>query len=689
MSGEDYYGANLPHGGPNGPGHYITGDEGGDAAANWHPSIMGGPPPASARQLEIGVAEGARGDTIEAINLELMGEQPGNVDDRAGQFSKLASALSTLSSDLRTQTDGLDANWESPSAKAAFLLRVGTTLVYLDQWQESASDTAGALRGLAGVMREKQEEMATLWEEYQTALENSKPDGTPYLAAKDGGTHTDINSKPTESETKEKYNEKARELAREAADAYLPYTQRIAGARGPKMTPLDGVFHPGAFGLPNLPGGPPGGAPGAPPGFGAAPPPGFGGAPTGATAAPPPVATFAMAAPPPTPSPALAGAPAPASVPVPEGTPPPGFTGAEAPPAGEVAPPPTGPDPAPLSAQGLTGPGLAGLTAMPPPGIGLTPPAARPGFFTPRPAAPPGFGTGSSGAPNLGVLRSPGLLNSPGFPGGTSLAGPPGSTIGAPPGTGLPPGTGMPPAGQQPGRQSRQSPQDGRSAPGDPGTPALPPGTPGTAPPGTRQSTSDEQDTTRHRQDAFLSPPGVAAPPVLGGQDRKRTRPGGLAEAPAAAGTAPGTAAAPPVLVNQRLASPRRSYTEQRAERRAAQRRRELDRRRTTPASEFATGLPGDVPSVLAGRTADAPEQPQHAVEVPAALRRSGAPAPAGQPAVQADRTDRRVTDEPRHQGPVTDESAWEVATPGGPVVAGADRPAPARPDTAPVLGKQ
>ncbi|MBK1783471.1 WXG100 family type VII secretion target [Prauserella cavernicola] len=682
MSGDDYYGANQHHG-PNGPGHYIPGEDDSSVADNWHPSVMGGPPPTSAQKLEYGVAEGASGTTIEAINLEITGEQPGNVDDRAGQFDKLANQLSTVSSDLRAQVEGLDANWESPSAKAAFLLRVGTTLMYLDDWQESASDSASALRGLAGVMRETQEEMADLWTRYETELADSRPDGSSgaYLPAKDGG-NAEVNEnvgKPTESETKEKYNQLAITLAKGAAADYLPYTQRIAGARGPKMTPLDGVFHPGAFGLPNLPGGPPGGAPGAPPGFGGAPPPAFGG---GATtmAAPPPAAASAFSAPPP--PPAFAGSAAPT------GVAPPGFTGDTAPPPGALAPP--GPSAMPAPPPGMTALTPNSLTGMPRPGGSPRPPGTLTGAST-----PPGFRAGG-GAQNLGVLRSPGMT-APSSP--TSLTGgAPGSTLGTPPGSGLNPGTGMPPGsgmppGQQPNRNAAQRPGDGRGAPG---APALPPGAPGLPPNGTRQSTQDKSapdgSAPAHRQqEAFLAPPG-APPPVLGARDRKQTRPGGFAEAPTAAASAPGTDAAPPVLVNQRLGPPRRTYTEQRAERRAAQRQRELDRRRgATPASEFVRGLPDDAPAVLAGRTEPArTEQPRLEAEVPAALRPSTAvPEVPLAPAVRADRSDRRVSAEPaRKPAAVTDENAWEVSTPGGPVVSGSDSAAPARPDTAPVLGR-
>ncbi|MGP4016881.1 hypothetical protein [Saccharopolyspora sp. 5N708] len=602
----------------------------------------------------------ARGTTIEDVERQLMGEQPGTADERGDQFDNVATMLANVQTQLQSQTQQLDAEWESPAAKDVFMSKVGETLAYLKVWQNAANRNASALHGLAQVMREAQEEIRELVRQYEAeksaagdrTVEGNEPNPAEGLRA---GREQDA--------VKEKYDRLARELASRVAGEYIPYLSLLSAGRAMRLDPLNAVSHPGAFGMPL----PPGGAPGAP--TGTAPPAGAPDAPTGA--APPTGAPDApTGAAPPTGAPGTPdGSPPPSGAPdAPIGSAPP--AGAPALPPGAAPPgaPPPGPTPAPPGPSGFVPPALVppGKFGLPIGRIG----APAPGDFQGNPAlfGPPG--TTPGGAPPTGVPST--LSGGPGTPG---LAGPttPGST---PPGTLTPPPPGGAPA-QQPKQQGRILNGRAKSNPGNPGGTALPPETrgtrppaaqgavpPGTGAPGSPNSRNGDRSTLSSEIPEAFQPPPTAAPPVLG-NDQRRTRPGSRAEAPTAH---PGSSDVPPVLSNPHRTGPAKTFTERRAQ-------RKLDRekqRQQQPTSEFATELPISIAPVLQARTTpEVDVQAELNAQVPVVLRAdpSTAPDEHAAPKIYADRTSRNT--QSSAPAPLAEQPAWEVETPGGPVVSG------------------
>ncbi|WP_093274576.1 hypothetical protein [Saccharopolyspora shandongensis] len=671
-------------------------------------------------------SKGAGDTTIAEIRRQIMGEQPGTADERGDQFANVATMLSHVQSQLRGQTESLKAEWDSPAAKDAFLSKVGETLAYLAVWESAASRTASGLHGLAAAMREAQEDMRALWAEYKQDLRDIDTSFQQQVSVE--GYSSGAWDKAKE-ESHEKYNRKARELASRTADSYAPYITKLALGRAMKVDPLNAIQHPGALGLkppklPGAPGGPggpggmapPDGAPGGPNGF--APP---GPAPGGPNGAPPPGGdgpNAPVGAPPPAAAPP--GAPKGSAPPgrgpgMPPGTPPPNGGPGQAPPGrapgmppGTAPPgqPPVGAPPpgrAPGMPDGVTPPGRAPggpAPGDPPslPGSGGTPDGSAPPALAP-PTAPgtgpvignpsPGspIGTPAPGAPGAPGLTAPGDA-APGRPPGTinGNTGVPGISAPNAPGTGTPPGTMTPPppggAGAQPPKQQQgkilgpRIGNPGLSTPSDPeagtirppaGQTAPPPGAPGS--PGGRSATGSPNSRPGGRAtgsqaevpEAFLPPPN-AAPSVLGGEQR-RTRPGSSAEAPdrhSGRSDVP-----PPVLSNPHRTGPLKTFTERRA-----QRKREREKKlKPQPTSEFAVDLPLSTAPVLEARTApEVDVQAELGAQVPAALRDRPSVLAAHEPEdVAADRAARRT----RPAETPADQDAWEVETPGGPVVNG------------------
>lgn len=215
-----------------------------------------------------------------------------------------------------------------------------------------------------------------------------------------------------------------------------------------------------------------------------------------------------------------------------------------------------------------------------------------------------------------------------------------------PPGTIIPPSVGIPPAASNPqqqgntvtNRHARQAPQNGTLAPTTP--------------------------------EAFT--PSAGASPILGA-GRKRTRPGSSTEAPSAVEAA---GAASPVLSNPHQTEPTKTYTERRKEaeqKHRAERTKAKERRN----SQFAADVEAGITAVFEGRAAaDAPTE-NRSTEIPAALTPAtpGAARPTKRTraSTHADRTPRRTAAEPtvsqEQPTALSDQMAWEVETPGGPVV--------------------
>ncbi|MDQ0376151.1 hypothetical protein [Amycolatopsis thermophila] len=640
--------------------------------------------------------------SIEDLHRQIVqGEQPGTTADRAQQWLNVALMLQTAADDLHDQTQTLADHWKSPAAKKVFLAKVGMTLAHLRQWQDAALNNGTALYGLSNVMYEAQAEMDHLYQEYKTtkadAVKNATRDLPAAVEWKSGPLPgTDKDKAKAAMKVESEYDQKAQKLAEKIAGEYAPYIAKMQAAHAPKLEVLNAIWHPEANGTPRPPTLPPPGAPGGPGGA----PPGPGGAPPPPGNAPKPPPTNAPGPPPPgdapKPPPKNAPGPPPGAPPPAPGTPPPA-------PAPSPGPAPTAPNgfagsPPPGNAPNLP-PALAGLAAAGP--------ALAPNGFTGKPPAPPGFGgTG----PNLfsgnkvptGVPPTLGL-------GAGSPTPPPAGFSGAPPSVNqnslYPPGTITPPPGSQlpqqpPGKElggnRPGAPTFGTSLPFDdhldleakaayqqyaqsappppPGgqsAPPLPPGAQspvggGVRQPGSRPGAPLMGDLAE--QSPAFQPPPSTTPPVLD-NDRKRTARGGSTqEAPTGTrdGLPPGVGA-PPVLSNPHRKAPAKTFSEWQAER-----RRRRPQPGGTPQSEFTANLPASTTSVFDGRISAEEYLVGSAGEIPSVLRAPtpvvSAPDRHAKPVVHADRATRVA--KPDEKAPVTDQSVFEVETPGGPVVA-------------------
>ncbi|MEU3274458.1 hypothetical protein ABZ639_26750 [Saccharomonospora sp. NPDC006951] len=565
--------------------------------------------------------------TIEVINDQIMGEQPGTTWDRATQWFNIQGMLFHVQNDLFNQTDALEAEWESPAAKEAFLLKVGSTLAHIEVWREAAEANHIGLSRLAGAMTTAQTKMRELWGRYQRALADATegPLGDPYA---DQGRRDRVRASPSDSilgnehkasNVRYRYDQEARELISETADSYADAISKLETARANRMRPMNAILHPEAAGM-ELPPMPPGGGPGAPGGpgaFGGTPPTTPGGAPPapGFTGAPPPP-VFAGPRPPGG-TPRADSAPAPAG---PAATP-------RMPPATPVAGPPNAP--------------AAGTAGAAPRAPGAAPPVAPGATGLRRPGAPAAQAPGSAPAPGRG-------LGTPPPPGAGGL---PGKT--PPPGSGMPGRVMPPPAGGVP-----QKPKQGKVL-GDKNNTPAPPGTgqrgtppPATAAPPARHNNTPGSTGRLETQDAFRPPPPPASP-VLDTSKKKRRK------APAAEqDRVPPPPGAAPSVLSARVEPKSKRATKNRRNRPATE--------NAAVPGEFLKGVDTGTAPVFEGRLASEKEQNnrQPLGDVPAALR---GPAAASldehqrHSAPQADRTTRSA------QRSTTD--SWEVDTPGGPVV--------------------
>ena len=589
----------------------------------------------------------AMGADIRSIYLQLKGEQPGVADDLADHWANVWRMLLQTQTQLRNQTTAMAEGWESPHAKKIFLNQVGRMLAYLEVWMDAANTNSTTLRGLAIVMREAWEKMEKLWARWVNAVGASvsqeelagKFQGGNYQMNEDRKAGAFGDDYRTFEENLKAYSKEAAILASETANKYAPLLANLEGARAVMLTPLNGRLHPAALGqdVPDL-----GGPGGLPPGGPGAPPPG----------APPK---------------------------------PPPFDKDKLPPLDKDKLPPLDkdklPDPDELKKKfddklpnpddlskvpeqlGSGGPG--GLPQLPP----LTLPTGlqqqlRPG---PLPQPPPNTLRNGPALPP----GAPSLLNTSSTNDLTALTNMTAEGVpvaGAPDPNALsnslfPPGTITPPPGGMP-----NPPQQGKVI-GGKGKPGVPGSSLGAPPPGSTLGNPQQQMKSGPAATpqagevpaAFQVPP-AATPPVLGERKdaRRRTPPPGMA----ARGTS-GLAGTPPVLANPRLAGQAKP--------------KPLPPRLPTaakPASELAVDVPTGTAPVLDARPAQ-PVSAGPAADVPAALL-GRKPTPStpdrkARPEFHADRKARvpKKADPTGTETPATPTNAWEVETPGGPVVAG------------------
>ncbi|GAB3579823.1 hypothetical protein GCM10027445_49100 [Amycolatopsis endophytica] len=690
--GDDYFGYDVSRIGAGvGAGYY---DTGGDS------------PPMVCKNYDFS-AEGII--TLHQAIVE--GEQPGTTADRATQWGNVQLMLQTVADNLREQTEALAEHWKSPGAKQVFLDKVGMTLGYLRQWQDAALHNSTALYGLSNTMYEAQARMQALYEEYKAAKKDAMDNATHDMGA---FYEAKVGTKPGNAQDKleagnkvtEDYDKEARKLANEIAGEYAPYIYKLQTARAPKLEVLNAILHPEVggsprppeFNAPGAPGAPPGGSPGAPgnaPGAPGAPgdaPNAPGDSPAFSTKSAP---TDAPTAPPGNAPTAPGNAP---TAPAPPATPPP---------AAPTTPPPTAPPPG--NPPGIN-PALLGLAGGAAPMMNA--------FNGGKAPTAPTFGGNGTG-PNLFSGKAPnnapstlGLNNTPTPPPGAFNGKPPSFNQGNslyPPGTITPPPGGQLPqqpqgkelSGNRPGaptfnnslpfdehlnlQASSEFRQSVNSAPPVPpgaesmgvngqSAPPMPPG--GQSPMGQNGRQMGTKPGAPLMGDfsgqapAFQPPPSTA--PVLNNDKQRANRGGSAKEAPAGTreGMPPGMGA-PPVLSNPHRKAPAKTFSEWKAERK----RRKTQSGAGTQ-SEFAANLPVSTTQVFDGRYSAQEYVAGPANEIPNFLHAPtpvvSAPDRHAKPVVHADRAQRVARKD--EKAPVTDQTAFEVETPGGPVVAAGEQ---------------
>jgi hypothetical protein len=320
------------------------------------------------------------GDRIEMIYRQVMGERPAHVSALADQWQNAYDLLLHARNDLYGESNTLyNEHWSSGAARDAFMrYGPGATLANLDQWMTAVDNNVVSLRGLVSVIQDYQSQMTDLWQRYQGGLQDVR-----VLMQPDGVTPASDDSKMQATrDAQDQYSQEAQGLAYRMAGEYLTALGRVGTGHGPAFMPPNVVLNdPGHPTLLRMPSGPRPAPPAAVPPPAAAPP---------RAAAPPLPFTSPPAAVPPVPVAALAAAP-PVAAPVlaPLAAPPP--SAAPSPPVASPAAPPA------LGAGFAAASGL--LAAAPPAGVlGAGP------VRTANPAPPPAGAARGASVLNSGVI---------------------------------------------------------------------------------------------------------------------------------------------------------------------------------------------------------------------------------------------------------------------------------------------
>ncbi|MEU3274331.1 hypothetical protein ABZ639_26110 [Saccharomonospora sp. NPDC006951] len=654
--------------------------------------------------------------SIEIQNLRVSGE-------KYSTTAAIGAAWATQAETVQAASEGLDEalaklDFDSPVAREALFSRVEEVKGFLYDQAASANAMAGALEGLSGAQEQGVQDMQALYEEYK----EKKAEADANMVQQWRTNHqssTESKVLPwidSPEEVDEKYKDLSYELAKEIANSYAPFIAIMKANKPPEVTPLEYVLHPSVHGFdpPAIPPAPPGGA-GAPP---PAPAPA---APAPAPAAPAPAPAFSGGAGVPAPAPGMTASPRMAPAFASGGGGAAGGTGVAAGAAEGAA---GGGVPGGAPAAPVLPGGMGNVIGAPGVGVGRQGGDGGAGVIgggnSSGPGVAPGFAPGAAGSgPGVGAPggAAPSQGSTPGAPGFAGMSGgPPGSpqTPGfAPPAFNAGPGMtqGLMPPAVPASSTSRPSTPQQVNAPSPPRPPAppTPEAPPQTAPPRTPVQLNELPPETMVPPTPMIPPMsmmppgalsalnrgakapttspetgqasapaagsetfpglGTAGPAVLG-SNTARTRPGSTGEAPVTSAGMPGG-----VLANNHRAT-EKTYTQRRKEREAAQRAR-LKRGAAAPESEFSRDLTVSADSVLEAPLSLA-QLRARAKEVPGSLRPSvhtGQAAPPGRTRTTPDQAPRRATHEATSKPTSTtseriDEAAWEVATPGGPVVA-------------------
>ncbi|GAA5188650.1 hypothetical protein GCM10023322_39810 [Rugosimonospora acidiphila] len=620
---------------------------------------------------------------IENIRATIKAQQPGSISALADYWVKIVQLLDTVQKAVTSNANALHsgndhgfAGWSSPAATEFLRWGPGATLYSLKQWTDAANANVRGLRALVDAVLQAHADIDLAWEGYVEESKSDKagllqewtydPTAIPEAQRKQlPGPVADKISQIYEHQTAiwRKWSVKAQGIAYELSQKYYAQLEGdIGDGRGTRFEgPSNAVIdNPMGRTVPP-PGRPPGGPPrAAPP---PAPPPG------GAGAAPPPPPPGASAAPPP-PPPNASAPPPPPDNPLNQLT----KLAADPPPPPAPEPPPAADTPAPLpdappGSSPLLSPNTALLLGLtPPPGPGLTG------------NAPPGAGSG----PGL-FDRSTSGVNAP--PGSNGLRGTltRSGVLGKQQGMPRPPAAegaheSAPPGGQ--GRAQVSRPRS--SAPPQGEEPEGSPGRRGTARPGQGPGDAKRPGAPAFGDEDLFKRGTAASASVLGGRRTNGVPNGFQDEPPPRTGpTRPGTS--PSVL---KAAKPGRGTPGAGA-----------------PVDEpfgGEPGQPGALRPVLGSPARHRDRAPDERLEeIPRGLRaarHAAGAAPQAGPAELAARhrhaADSAATDTGAHPEEVddvsrvvSDEEAWAVQTPGGPVLTGRAEQPGYQAEHRPVLG--
>lgn len=193
-------------------------------------------------------------ETIEAINLQIQGEQPGTAEALAGEWATLAETLEGIASDLRTADEVL-VDWQSPAAEAAYRDRFDQLVTHLDDMAAAASTLSSGLSELAEVMRAGQARMQELYDDYVATM-------AAWDLGVNGPTDTHKSSVTVEAESRvglsagagtnrqlfvNRWHVEARAEAEEIANTYSGAISTLSSVTFPEIEAINAIMHPRAY----------------------------------------------------------------------------------------------------------------------------------------------------------------------------------------------------------------------------------------------------------------------------------------------------------------------------------------------------------------------------------------------------------------------------------------------------------
>lgn len=211
---------------------------------------------------------------IAVIHRQIMAQHPEDISALADEWQNAYNLLSSIKDQLFKQGDALDKeHWKSADAKNAFLRKgPGEALANLDEWMSAANNNARALRAMVDIATRSRDEMTTLWNDYQSAIDNAEnmdigdnlEIGFSFWEPVDQSRNEEVMENIRNAQ--DEYDQKARVLAYKYAEKYWDTMNLASSGFGPPFAPMDAVLNPvGHPPFPNLPPATPPVTPPAPP----------------------------------------------------------------------------------------------------------------------------------------------------------------------------------------------------------------------------------------------------------------------------------------------------------------------------------------------------------------------------------------------------------------------------------------